>query len=165
MDSSCSKKTNVEKFPLHYPSLDEVAKVLEDGLRKNFADVDVSVVDCPDLSQPPFHLAASGLCGNPRITDVGGVPNLVPLVNRDKVYNLEKVAEMCDLSSGSLMGAGAGPNREIGVNCEMMANIKVENGAVQNDTYVCRINPQDGSYIVSQPKNYRFCTFREFLHF
>ena len=36
--------------------------VLQDGLRENFAKATVSVVDCPDLKQEPFMLAASGKC-------------------------------------------------------------------------------------------------------
>ena len=35
---------------------------LNDGLKKNFSNVEVNVVDCPDLRQPPFHLAAEGKC-------------------------------------------------------------------------------------------------------
>ena len=29
-------------------------------MKKNFADVEVKVVDCPDLSQKPFMLASKG---------------------------------------------------------------------------------------------------------
>lgn len=32
-----------------------------------------------------------GLCGSPRITDVGGVPYLVPLVQKDKVLHCKIV--------------------------------------------------------------------------
>lgn len=35
---------------------------------------------------------ASGLCGKPRITDVGGVPYLVPLVQKHKVvFSSQKI--------------------------------------------------------------------------
>ena len=34
--------------------------VLKDGLSNNFARVEVSVVDCPDLREKPFSLAAQG---------------------------------------------------------------------------------------------------------
>lgn len=34
--------------------------VLQEGLAKNFANVEVEVVDCPDLSAAPFYLAAGG---------------------------------------------------------------------------------------------------------
>lgn len=35
---------------------------LQKGLSKNYEQVEVSVVDCPDLTQKPFSLAASGKC-------------------------------------------------------------------------------------------------------
>ena len=41
---------------------DFLIPVLNDGLNKNFSNVEVNVVDCPDLRQPPFHLAAEGKC-------------------------------------------------------------------------------------------------------
>ena len=34
--------------------------VLKDGLCKNFVNADVQVVDCPDLREKPWMLAASG---------------------------------------------------------------------------------------------------------
>ena len=35
--------------------------VLNDGLKENFSTVEVTVLDCPDLTQAPFHLAAEGI--------------------------------------------------------------------------------------------------------
>ncbi len=34
--------------------------VLKDGLSKNFSNVDIEVVDCPDLREKPWTLAAPG---------------------------------------------------------------------------------------------------------
>ena len=34
--------------------------VVQGGLAQNFADVEVNVVDCPDLTKSPFNLAAPG---------------------------------------------------------------------------------------------------------
>ena len=34
--------------------------VLEKAFQKNFSDATVQVVDCPDLREAPFHLAAPG---------------------------------------------------------------------------------------------------------
>ena len=34
--------------------------VLKDGLSKNFSNVDIEVVDCPDLRESPWTLAAPG---------------------------------------------------------------------------------------------------------
>lgn len=50
----------VETCNLHVPPLNEIADVIRNGLRSLYAEVEVEVVDCPDLSQPPFHLAAAG---------------------------------------------------------------------------------------------------------
>ncbi|KTG42451.1 hypothetical protein cypCar_00024613 [Cyprinus carpio] len=62
--------------------------VLQSGLNKNFSDVKVSVTDCPDLTQEPFGFPVKGLCGKPRITDVGGVPYLIPLAQPNKLMPL-----------------------------------------------------------------------------
>ena len=35
--------------------------VLKDGLSKNFSNVEVEVVDCPDLREKPWMLAAPGM--------------------------------------------------------------------------------------------------------
>ena len=40
------------------------ATVLKDGLKRNFSEVSVSVVDCPDLTTPPWDLAAPGKLKN-----------------------------------------------------------------------------------------------------
>lgn len=66
----------VEKKPLYRPPLDELANgnyyiisllydyfkipVLREGLRNNFQEVEVEVVDCPDLTKPPFTLVKKG---------------------------------------------------------------------------------------------------------
>lgn len=34
---------------------------MDDGLKKNFSNASVSVVDCPDLTQKPFMLASPGI--------------------------------------------------------------------------------------------------------
>ena len=37
-----------------------MSTVLGEGLQKTFSDVETSVVDCPDLTQAPWSLAAPG---------------------------------------------------------------------------------------------------------
>uniref|UniRef100_A0A673YXF9 Chromosome 11 open reading frame 54 n=1 Tax=Salmo trutta TaxID=8032 RepID=A0A673YXF9_SALTR len=70
--------SKTEQLLLHVPKLKELCDVLQRGLKNNFADR-------PHLSFPS---RVTGLCGKSRITDVGGVPNLVPLVKMDKEYNM-----------------------------------------------------------------------------
>ncbi|XP_031549527.1 ester hydrolase C11orf54 homolog [Actinia tenebrosa] len=141
----------VESLDLFQPELDELSKVLRDGLSKNFADVDVSVVDCPNLQESPWNLAASGICGKPKIADIGGPPYLLPLPQLNKVYDMNVVAEKAGIPGGFLIGAGAGSHSFVGVNSEMMANIQVaskENEKPVNKTRISKVNPEDGSCIL-----------------
>lgn len=106
----------------HVPPLDEVCKVLEKNMVGDFTSIKCEVVDCPDMRKAPFHLAAPGICGSPRLCDVGGPPYLVPQVQRDKLYNLKDIAEEVGLPGANFIGAGAGSSRLTGTNCELMPN-------------------------------------------
>lgn len=88
----------------------------------------------------------AGLCGSPRITDVGGVPYLIPLVQKHKVfvfdnrdneqrsevngiithclhssqeYDMNTVAQKLELPGAFILGAAAGPARILGMNAEV----------------------------------------------
>ncbi|KAK7864774.1 hypothetical protein R5R35_012270 [Gryllus longicercus] len=138
----------IEKKSLFVPTLDEVAKVLQDGLKSNFAQVEVKVVDCPDLTQKPFTLACKGLGGNPSVVEVGGVPYLLPLVKREKLYDFKDVARWSEINPAFIIGACAGPWPYAGVNCEMMANLSVSGNDVDNHTRIAKINTNDDSCIL-----------------
>ncbi|CAN7985898.1 unnamed protein product [Ixodes hexagonus] len=138
----------VAKHPLHRPSLEEVAEAMSDGLKNNFEHVQVEVVDCPDLQQKPFMLASEGICGKPRLADVGGVPYLVPIVQTDKIYNLDNVVRQADMPDGFVIGAGAGPYHTVGINCEMMHNMKCGQNPVNNSHYA-KIG-EDGNYVLGK---------------
>lgn len=140
---------DVKKVILQKPTLEEVAKILNDGLAKYFEHASVSVVECPDLTQAPFHLAASGLGGQTAIADVGGPPFLTPLVQRDKKYSFEQIASLVSEKSSQnafLIGASAGPFHLVGTNCELMPNVllkRTESGefkVIQNNTHYSKVN-------------------------
>ena len=72
----------------------------------------VEVVQCPDLTQKPFNLAAPGLCGHSKVLDIGGVPYLVPLVQRDRLYDMKMYPKLTGYSAKDdclIIGAGAAP--------------------------------------------------------
>ncbi|CAG2170709.1 unnamed protein product [Oppiella nova] len=145
----CGQKLglNYKTLDLKVPSLEEVSRVLRDGLTPFFETVDVSVVDCPDLRQPPFHLAQRGLSGDEKVADIGGVPYLVPLVQRDKYYSLKDIASVMEMDDNAfLIGAGAGPHREVGVNCELMPNIWFEDKQtkINNRTHIAKVDERGG---------------------
>lgn len=66
------EESKIKYFDAHTPALDELAAVLQDGLKNYFADVKVELVDCPDFSKKPYKIAVGGLHGKPSIADVGG---------------------------------------------------------------------------------------------
>nr|XP_056714517.1 ester hydrolase C11orf54 homolog [Euleptes europaea] len=142
----------IEKFALYMPSLEEISGVLQSGLKENYADVQVSVVDCPDLTQKPFDYPLKGICGKPRIADVGGVPYLLPLAQKDKVYDLNTVAKEIQLPGAFFLGAGAVSSRIVGANAELVPIVQAqnENKPAINGSYVARINPAADGYLLEK---------------
>lgn len=112
--------------------------MLNKSLKNNFQEVQVELVDCPDLTKQPFTLASEGtnsklstlhgshlfifikgLSGNETLVEIGGPPFLAPLVQRDKVYDLKDIAKLVDSEPAFIIGAGAGPHPYVGKNCEV----------------------------------------------
>lgn len=140
------------EFSFHVPSLEELAEVLQKGLKDNFAHVQVSVVDCPDLTKEPFTFPVKGICGQTRIAEVGGVPYLLPLVNKKKVYDLNEIAKEIKLPGAFILGAGAGPFHTLGFNSEFMPIVQTasEHHQPVNGSYFARANPADGKCLLEK---------------
>jgi hypothetical protein len=149
--------------PLFIPPLEELCKVLQNALSKQFSEAAVEIVDCPNLTAPPFYLAAPGFGGSPKLVDVGGVPNLAPIVNKNKIYDLAKVTKACKSPNAFVIGPGAGPFHELGKNSEMMANIYFGDSSPKIGTHLAWIGDND-SY-VSEPwtKSAQFALMGNFL--
>eukprot|EP00088_Acartia_fossae_P049409 TRINITY_DN5439_c0_g1_i3.p1 TRINITY_DN5439_c0_g1~~TRINITY_DN5439_c0_g1_i3.p1 ORF type:complete len:330 (-),score=69.06 TRINITY_DN5439_c0_g1_i3:54-1016(-) len=146
MSALDSQSLPVEHKALHVPGLDEVAKVLEAGLAKNFAEAKVEVVDCPDLRA--WGLAAEGLGGATRLFDVGGVPYLMPTPKKEKLYDMKDYPKLTDMEKGGfVIGAGAGPWPYLNRNAEMMPNLAVnEDGSIIQKTKISRTFDEDDRY-------------------
>lgn len=116
--------------------------VLESGLKSNFSEVSCAIVDSPDFTQAPFHLAAAGLGGDQTIVEFGGPPYLLPQVDRSKVYDLIPVIRQIDGFQEKeffTCGAGAGPWPVFDQNCEGIMNLSCKHdGSVVNETHVAR---------------------------
>ncbi|XP_074160634.1 ester hydrolase C11orf54 homolog [Sminthopsis crassicaudata] len=143
---------SVEKFSFHVPSLEELVGVLQNGLKNNFADVQVSVVDCPDLTKEPYTYPVKGICGKPRIIEVGGVPYLLPLVNKKKVYDMNIIAKEIEFPGAFILGAGAAPFQTLGINAEFMPIVqtKSDHKPAVNGSYFAQINPEDGGCLLEK---------------
>ncbi|XP_050535250.1 ester hydrolase C11orf54 homolog [Daktulosphaira vitifoliae] len=140
----------VKKLKLNVPSLNEINEVILPELSKNFETVSIEIVQCPDLTQPPFYLAAEGLSGNENIIDVGSPSYLLPLVNRNKVYNFKDLKQVTGSDPIFIIGAGAGPWPYSGVNCELAGNVYSSCNNVINGTRLVKVNPKNKSYILEK---------------
>ncbi|KAF4695048.1 hypothetical protein FOZ63_026032, partial [Perkinsus olseni] len=79
-------------------SIDEVADALRDGLAKVFKNINVCVVDCPDLREAPYLCSKPGL-GSPgegSVVDCGGCALLYPKVDITKEYDMRQIASIVD---------------------------------------------------------------------
>ncbi|XP_076066605.1 ester hydrolase C11orf54 homolog [Oratosquilla oratoria] len=139
----------IENSPLHLPPLEEVARIIEEGLAKNFKVAKVEVIECPDLTQAPFGLVGRGLGGSPRLADVGGPPYLIPVVKKEKVYDIATVAKNIDLQDAFIVGAGAGPFPYVGTNSEMMANV-LTGEKLCNGTRISKLSDCQAGHVVEQ---------------
>jgi len=147
-----SEALTVEQKPLDILPLPKIAEVLQTALRQNFKEAEVSVVDCPDLTANSWGLAASGLGGNPRVLDIGGVPYLMPTVTREKLYDMKDYPKLTGgTGSGLVIGAGAAPWPFLNRNAEMMPNLYVgKEGEVNQETRVTRTHDEDNSFSTSK---------------
>jgi len=115
--------------------------------------VSVSVVECPDLSKAPFHLAGKGLGGSPCLIEVGGPTYLLPLVQRDKLYDLVDIPKVTKVNPAFIIGAGAGPFKTEGTNCEGIMNLIIENGRVDQQMRIAKIDKNTNECLVKKLNN------------
>ncbi|CAH2086971.1 unnamed protein product [Euphydryas editha] len=134
----------IKEKPLYTPPLEEIVEVLSRSLPSTFEYVSVTAEESPDLTQAPYNLIAPGLTGDAKLVELGGPPYLVPLVRRDKIYDLAALLRHLRRDPALLVGAGAGPWPYLGVNCEGIINLRVESGRVQQGSRV--VSVADGSY-------------------
>ncbi len=84
----------------------------------------------------------------------GGPPYLLPLVRRDKVYNLLSLVRNIEGYGNKeffACGAGAGPWPVINQNCEGIINLKADaNGPINNFTNYVHVNKDGTEYSIHE---------------
>ncbi|CAI2354491.1 unnamed protein product [Caenorhabditis sp. 36 PRJEB53466] len=123
----------------HVPSLEELKEVFQKSLTSNFENVHVDIVDCPDLSKPPFNQTSSGFGHNLRIAEVGGPGNLFPGFHIDHQFDIRTIGKVCEHPEASVFGPGAGPWPIVGQNSEMVADVNLKTG--KTATRIAEIKP------------------------
>ncbi|XP_034103449.2 ester hydrolase C11orf54 homolog [Drosophila albomicans] len=144
-----------EEKPLHVPALEELQNVIQGALAKNFKTVSVSVGACPDLKAAQYGLVESGLGGKPTLLEVGGPPFLLPLVQRDKLYNITEITRQIQ-GPGKIfaVGAGAGPYPIRNSNCEGIYNLSVsEKDVLTNGSYTATVRGEHEECVLERIPN------------
>ncbi|KYN26963.1 PREDICTED: ester hydrolase C11orf54 homolog [Trachymyrmex cornetzi] len=93
---------------LYVPEKTELAIVLQNELSTDFEEVTVEWVDCPDLTQEPFNLAAPGLCGDIALLDIGGISNLFPFPIKNRNIYFKNILQELDRTQSDNLIIGGG---------------------------------------------------------
>lgn len=122
-----------------------------------------------------------GLGGSPLLLESGGPPYLLPLVQRDKLYNVKDLCQKAMGGSGKILagkqkkikflqkgikevfksksiifvvGAGAGPYPLRNSNCEGIYNMSISvEGEINNGSYTAKISGKDESCVLEPIPN------------
>ena len=96
----------IEKGTFSEFSLDEICKALQLGLSNNYKEVNVSVVDCPNLRN--WNCPAEGINGNQKIIDVGGEPYMHDPKFLGTEFDYEEISKKIGSEKSYALGAGSG---------------------------------------------------------
>ena len=96
----------IEKADFKEISLDKISEALQNGLIKNYHQVEVSVQDCPNLKE--WGCPAEGISGNERIIDVGGEPYMHDPKHLGAEFDYEEISKKIGSEKSYALGAGSG---------------------------------------------------------
>ena len=103
------------------PELTSIADALQSGLQDHFASVNVTVVDCPDLTK--IGASASGICGSTKLIEFGGEPYAHNPKYRGTNFDINEMLRACEMPAASVFGAGMADTEVNNGHCgEMIAN-------------------------------------------
>ncbi|CAI6343094.1 unnamed protein product [Macrosiphum euphorbiae] len=115
----------IVRVKLNTPPLRCIIEAILPELLDNFENVSVEVVQCPDLTQPPFNLTSEGLCGDENVFDIGDVTNVVPSVKREKLYNVKDLKRITRSDPLFIIGPCAGPYPFLGADSKASTSVTI----------------------------------------
>ena len=96
----------IEKGTFKDYSLEDISDALKKGLTENFKNVEVEVVDCPNLRD--WDCQSEGISGNQKIIDVGGEPYMHDPKFIGAEFDYQEISKMIDSEKSYALGAGSG---------------------------------------------------------
>ncbi|KAJ8876284.1 hypothetical protein PR048_024194 [Dryococelus australis] len=135
----------------------DIPTVLNKEMKSNFSSVDVQVVMCPDLTKEPFTLASKGLGGQPRLIELGGVPYLMPVYKREKLYDIKDVAKLTEIEPAFIIGPSMGSWSFRDTSSEMAVNVEVKNGNVSNHSRITWLDKDEKIVVEQLPDDEPHC--------
>jgi len=136
-------KLPIVRIKLNTPPLKCIVKAILPELLENFENASAEVVQCPDLTQPPFNLTSEGLSGDENVFDIGDITNLIPSIKREKLYDVKDLKQITGSDPLVIIGACAGPYPFFGVDSESVENVTMIGDRVANGTHVHMTKSED----------------------
>jgi len=114
-------KLKFESAKFNTPSLLDISKALDQGLKENYQEVQVDVIDCPNLKQ--WGCPAEGISGNEKIIDVGGEPYMHDPKFKGAEFDYEEISKKIGSEKSYALGAGSGAMSCLNGHCgELVVN-------------------------------------------
>ena len=88
------------------PSLEIIAEALKKGLKANYQEVTVEIINCPNLRE--WNCPSEGISGNERIIDVGGEPYMHDKQFIGTEFDYAEIAKNIGSEKSYALGAGSG---------------------------------------------------------
>ena len=99
-------KLKFESAKFNNPPLKIIAQALEKGLKANYQDIKVEIVECPNLKK--WKCPAEGISGNEKIIDVGGEPYMHDKRFIGTEFDYEEISKRIGSAKSYALGAGSG---------------------------------------------------------
>ena len=96
----------IEKSKFKEYSFDKISEALQSGLSNNYKEVEVLIVDCPNLRD--WGCPSEGISGNQKIIDVGGEPYMHDPKFIGAEFDYEEISKMIGSEKSYALGAGSG---------------------------------------------------------
>ena len=99
-------KLNIEKGIFKSFDLIDISNALRIGLANNYKNVEVDVVECPNLRH--WDCPSEGISGNQKIIDVGGEPYMHDKHYIGTEFDYQEISKRINSAKSYALGAGSG---------------------------------------------------------